>query len=687
MVRTIALTMLLALLASAAFAADVGRFDVFEVTLASDETFENPFWDADVRAEFTAPDGLKVHVEGFYFGAKEWKVRFAPDREGRWTYTASMKGKDLAGEFNCVKSANHGFVRASKKNCFRFEYDDGVAFYPIGYQTGGLLECGHDGPPAGEPWKTVPLADYLKDFDGAANLNRINLGCGDKRGMSVVLLTGRDGPDRYDLDTSAKLDEAYRLYRAHGVSQILIFHQDMSAYGAAKCLWGDTHDIVNYKSVNAANLPMQDRYLRYVVARYGAFVDIWELFNEDTWAPNDYLAHMAKVVRDADPYLHLITTNYERPDQPWCEVVCPHEYLSIPAHEADGHLLNEFARLKGYGKPVQYTEFGNKSTFSNDDPEKWRVVLWTCWTREVGMLFWSMSGIRTKPNPSAASGNANMYFGAETRRHCRILNEFVKDVPVEAKPIVFINPNHDRNVRAGGVGNGEVFVLYVHHYTSHDATVNPLPLRAWTGRGRFLITWIDPATGDVLREYESGTMEETMQISVPPVKVDAACKLRRLAPGQSAPVSTQPMERKVLFDFEDGKNSFKVDDEVKASVKAEVAGGALTLVLQPHAWPGVNTQAIPPDWTGWEALRFDLESDGDADINVRIDDVKTTDYNTRYNSHGTCVAKGRTTVTVWLSDVAAKVDARLLKSLYIYASDVTKPVTLRIDNIRLERRK
>lgn len=113
----------------------------------------------------------------------------------------------------------------------------------------------------------------------------------------------------------------------------------------------------------------------------------------------------------------------------------------------------------------------------------------------------------------------------------------------------------------------------------------------------------------------------------------------------------------------------------------------LKLTLQPHEWPGVNTQAIPADWSGYEALRFDVVAEGDMTLNVRIDDANTKDYNTRFNSGGHYVTKGRNTVTIWLSDVAAKLDLKGLKALYIFCSNVQKPVTFYLDNIRLERRK
>ena len=687
----------LLVLTFAAYGVDVPRFDVFEVTFTSDETFANPFWDAKVWAVFTSPEGKQVRVDGYYHGGKEWKVRFVPNVLGKWTWKATMAGKDTSlrqqGEFTCVKSDRRGFLRISKVNPFRFEYDDGTPAYLIGYQTGGLLKCGHDGPAADGKWRSTPLEEFLKDFDGAANLQRLQLGCG--RGGHQVL-TGKEGLDRYNLAKCADLDEAYRLFRKFNVSQILNLNEDMSTYGGKMTAFGHTNDVVNYKNVNAANLPMQDNYLRYIVARYGAYVDIWELFNEDNRAPNDYLAHLAKVIRDADPYKHLITTNYERPDQPWCDVVCPHEYTSIPANQVDRHLVNEFVRLKAYCKPVQYTEFGNKPVFSNDDPEKWRVVLWTCWTREVGMLFWSMSGIRTKPRLNAKSGNANMYFGAETRKHCRILNQFIKDVPVDAKPIFFLNTNHNREVLVGGVGNGDIFVFYVHHTTSHETTANPLPVTLWTGKGRFKVTWIDPATGDITRQQEAGTQDMMLALSVPPLRVDAACKLERLAPGQAVAPDDTPVERKVLFDFEDGKNPFGMDDDLKAIVTATVvseAGAAtsgqksLKVALQPHAWPGVRTEAIPADWSGWEALRFDVIALEEMNLSVRIDDAKSVDYHTRFHSARNFLGKGRNTVTIWLSDVTAKLDIEAIKRLILFSSNVRTPTTFYVDNIRLEKRK
>ena len=105
---------------SVARAADVPCHDVFEITFTSKEEFDNPFWDPQVGAVFKSPDGRRFEVEGFYFGGNQWRIRFVPDEVGRWTYAALMKGRKLGeeqrGDFKCVKSDRHGFLRISRKN-------------------------------------------------------------------------------------------------------------------------------------------------------------------------------------------------------------------------------------------------------------------------------------------------------------------------------------------------------------------------------------------------------------------------------------------------------------------------------------------------------------------------------------------------------------------------------------------
>ena len=147
------------------------------------------------------------------------------------------------------------------------------------------------------------------------------------------------------------------------------------------------------------------------------------------WAPDDYLAHLAKVVRQADPYDHMIATSYPRPRADWCEIVTPHKYFRTPSNDVDVYLAKEIGKHNAHGKVVQYTEGGNKDWISNYDPIKLRVAVWTAFMNESGMLFWSMSGRKTDP-AKGRGRNSNAYIGPETRQAFRVLNEFTRDLPI-----------------------------------------------------------------------------------------------------------------------------------------------------------------------------------------------------------------------------------------------------------------
>ncbi|MEO0974691.1 MAG: DUF5060 domain-containing protein, partial [Pseudomonadota bacterium] len=64
----------------------------------------NPFLDYRLNVEWTAPSGQTVLVPGFFAGdgtggstGAIWRVRFAPDEPGTWSYTARFRsGEDIA---------------------------------------------------------------------------------------------------------------------------------------------------------------------------------------------------------------------------------------------------------------------------------------------------------------------------------------------------------------------------------------------------------------------------------------------------------------------------------------------------------------------------------------------------------------------------------------------------------------
>jgi hypothetical protein len=321
------------------------------------------------------------------------------------------------------------------------------------------------------------------------------------------------------------MDELLELQRARGFSHIMVLLQDMSLWGDDDTSFGKARDTNGYKSLAAANLSLQDEYIRYVVARFGCFTDIWELFNEDSYAPDDYLAHLAAVVREADPYRHPLTTNYARPAAKWNEMVTWHAYMAIPANDVDIWVAATAGKYKSYGKPVLNTEFGNKALFSNVDPVKWRVAAWTAFMSESNMLYWAQTGNRTQPG--RPRGNSNAYIGADSRQHLRVLGDFTRDLPVDLRPVdCTYSPQND--VRIYALANARTAVVYVHHWPDHTKPyVLDGRLFIHTGPGAWKAKWIDPVTGAVVKESSAQVNGQYAMVEMPPVTIDLACRLDR----------------------------------------------------------------------------------------------------------------------------------------------------------------
>ncbi len=121
-------------------AADVPRWGRFEASFESAAAYKNPAQEASLSVVFTPPKGAPVRVYGFWDGGQTWRVRFAPNQEGQWSYVtacsdtanAGLQGK--AGSFTCVAPTGqsrfqaHGPIKVSDEG-FSFQHDDGQPFF------------------------------------------------------------------------------------------------------------------------------------------------------------------------------------------------------------------------------------------------------------------------------------------------------------------------------------------------------------------------------------------------------------------------------------------------------------------------------------------------------------------------------------------------------------------------------
>ncbi|MCY3021022.1 MAG: DUF4038 domain-containing protein [Planctomycetota bacterium] len=121
----------------------VMRNGLLEITFASSRAYGDPFTEVDLDAIFTGPAGEERRVPAFFSGDNLWKVRFSPDRVGRYQFrtvcsdaaNGSLHGQTGACEVLPYSGSNplylHGRLKASADHR-HLEHADGTPFFWLG---------------------------------------------------------------------------------------------------------------------------------------------------------------------------------------------------------------------------------------------------------------------------------------------------------------------------------------------------------------------------------------------------------------------------------------------------------------------------------------------------------------------------------------------------------------------------
>jgi hypothetical protein len=112
----------------------------FEESFKSSTAYSNPLQEAVLAVFFISPSGKTNQVHGFWDGGKTWRVRFAPDEIGRWSFQTSCSDvsnrglHNQTGRFICTapiasaRFAQHGPVQIARDHR-HFEHADGTPFF------------------------------------------------------------------------------------------------------------------------------------------------------------------------------------------------------------------------------------------------------------------------------------------------------------------------------------------------------------------------------------------------------------------------------------------------------------------------------------------------------------------------------------------------------------------------------
>lgn len=256
----------------------------------------NPFVDVELAATFQQGE-KNITVTGFYDGAGIYRIRFMPETAGEWHYRTRSNRPDLDSKTGSLtvtapSPVNHGPVRV--RDIYHFAYADGKPYKQLGTTVYAWVHQPED------------LQEQTLKTLVASPFNKLRL---------CVF------PKRYNWNTNEPL-----LYPFEGVPTTnwdfahfnpkFFQHLEKRIFDLQKP--GIEADVILFHPYDEGHwgfdrMPADadDRYLRYVVARFAAFRNVWwSLANEYDFMKekkeSDFV-RFGEIVSHDDPYHHLLS--------------------------------------------------------------------------------------------------------------------------------------------------------------------------------------------------------------------------------------------------------------------------------------------------------------------------------------------------------------------------------------------
>lgn len=288
----------------------------------SQKSYQNPFLDVQIWAEFTAPSGRKIRREAYWDGADDYKVSFAPTEPGVWQARLEAPAEtglnDTAWTVEAVPYEGelaiyqHGFLRVAENGRFLC-YADGTPFFWLGDTHWEFAYR--------EKWDESNHPGMDSMFRGMAD-------CRARQGYTVYQTNLRSdramgGNGRY-WDESSPSDLPNVAFYQQELDRRMQYLADLGLVNALGQAW--------FMSIDN-DIQHQKNLARYLVARYGALPMVWTLAGETAGYEGgearqkriDGWREVALLIEQLDGYGQLQTAHYtnERPfaeyyqDEPW----------------------------------------------------------------------------------------------------------------------------------------------------------------------------------------------------------------------------------------------------------------------------------------------------------------------------------------------------------------------------------
>lgn len=423
----------------------IEKWDFYEISLSGPIT-GNPFIGVELSAVFENGDRT-YEPEGFYDCNGIYKIRFMPDNEGIWTYKTksnydALDGKK--GQFECIAPAqeNHGPVRV--RNQYHFAYEDGTPFFPFGTT---IYEW-----PVQSPSSRQQTIKSLKNspFNKARFLAVPPWRQEYVEGPSTLDCFPFEGTSKENWDFSRfnpvyfqRLEQCVLQLRDLGIEADMILFRPYD-----NNRWG----------FDRMDPETNDRFVRYIVARFAAFRNIWwSLANEHSFmrhltdADWDRFFH---IIQAKDPYRHLRSVhNADRiynNNQPWVTHVSFHYYMAVRSFGISPMLRDI------YRKPVIHDEIN----YEGDIDRRWgqltgQEMVYRFWVAYIGGAY-ATHGETSKGQPY---GDGWISTGGKLVRQSPTRIAFLRKI-VEDGPQDGLNPIDQAFLPNAAGKYGEYYLYY-----------------------------------------------------------------------------------------------------------------------------------------------------------------------------------------------------------------------------------
>lgn len=359
------------------------KFGVHEVELTGDGNVPNPF-DTQVEVTFTPASGANQakRVQAFYDGGNTWRARVYVSEPGEWRWTSicttDTQLDARSGQFTAANSSLRGRLLSHPSNPRQWITEDGRWFLNLN-DTAYFLLCRQEGN--GEPVSDDDAIRYLND-DTARGITSVR--CFLASHHSGFIESSEQWQEWFFRDDSHNLLSLDNLQCAdRRLQQILNLHPDVGVqlilfplerYGRDGQFWA------------TLNPPQRERLLRYLVARYAAFPQLFWLFvNDAHYGPrfpnnNQMAREVGEYICEHDPWQHPRSTGHARrvpfqfADESWVN------YIHIEhAHDLGAE---QYPQYEKFAKPV----FLGEDRYEQDHGPSQDPTYMRYWQRR---LYWS----------------------------------------------------------------------------------------------------------------------------------------------------------------------------------------------------------------------------------------------------------------------------------------------------------